>query len=222
MPTTSPDNIYYADGTTPASLADITSAMATSVQNAFNVREMQSFSWANSTAKSAQTGMIIGDIGYQIDNLVYYRWDGSGWRIWAKAPASYTPTLGSFSASSNNFTFSVASGVVSISGHAISSGAVTGEITISLPTGFNVNSALLPTSAAVMVGVGGVDDNSSAVNYSLGVRVFNASSVSLFANGYNASGTGTLYSTINPTTASVPLVWAISDVFNVNFSYPVA
>jgi hypothetical protein len=59
MPTTSPDSIYYADGTTPASLADITAAMATSVQNAFNVREMQSFSWANSTAKSAQTGMVL-------------------------------------------------------------------------------------------------------------------------------------------------------------------
>ena len=34
MPTTTPDNIYYADGTTPASLATITAAQATSVQAA--------------------------------------------------------------------------------------------------------------------------------------------------------------------------------------------
>lgn len=35
MPTTSPDNIYYADGTTPASLATITAAIANSTQTAF-------------------------------------------------------------------------------------------------------------------------------------------------------------------------------------------
>lgn len=34
MPTTTPDNIYYADGSTPMSAEDISAAMATSVQNA--------------------------------------------------------------------------------------------------------------------------------------------------------------------------------------------
>jgi hypothetical protein len=222
MPTTSPDSIYYADGTTPASLADITAAMATSVQNALNVREEHSFSWANTTAKSAQTGMEIGDIGYQIDNEVFYIYNGSAWKIWAKAPATYTPTFTNFTASSSSFSFSVSSGIVNVSGHVISSSTVSGEVRLSLPIGFNVNSVLLPTSSGVIIGVGGVDDASSTTNFSLGVRVSAADAVALVANAYNASGTGTLYSTIVPTSATIPLTWAVNDVFNVNFSYPVA
>jgi hypothetical protein len=217
MPTTSPDNIYYADGTTPASLADITSAMATSVQNAFNVREMQSFSWANSTAKNAQTGMIIGDIGYQIDNLVYYRWDGSGWRIWAKAPAAYTPTISGIGVGLSNFTFSVASGTVNVSGVAVASGVASGAIIISLPSGFNINSVLLGVSSVVIIGNGGMDDSSSATDYPLGVKVLTASSISLIA--YNTAST--ILNIVN-TSASVPVAWASGDVLSVNFSYPVA
>ena len=216
MPTTSPDSIYYADGTTPASLADITSAMATSMQNAFNVREMQSFVWPNSTAKGAQTSMIIGDIGYQEDNLIYYRWNGSAWKIWATATQAYTPTITNFVNSARSFVFSVASGVVSVSGYAVCSGSV-GEITISLPTGFTVNSALLPTSAAVLIGVGGVDDFSGSNNYPIGVRVVTNSSVALVA--FNANST---YLLNVATGSNAPLSWNTGDVFNVNFSYPVA
>jgi hypothetical protein len=221
MPTTSPDSIYYADGTTPASLADITAAIATSVQNALNVREARTYSWADDTAKAAQTGMATGEIGYQIDNDVYYIYSGSAWRIWAKQPTQYTPTISNFVNSSRSFIFSISGGVVSVSGYAICSGAV-GEILISLPPTFNVNASLLPTSTAVLIGVGGVDDASSSANFSLGVRVSNQSTVALVANAYNASGTGILYSTTVATSASIPLGWGIGDVFSVNFSYPVA
>jgi len=217
MPTTSPDSIYYADGTTPASLADITSAVATSVQNALNFREAHNFSWANTTAKSAQTGMEIGDIGYQIDNKVFYIYNGSAWKIWAKAPETYAPSINNIPASSSDFIFSVAGGVVSISGNIVSSGAIFGEITISLPIGFNINSAILQASSAVIIGVGGVDDASTTTNYPIGVRVFTSSSVSLAA--YNAAST---YLTVVPTSATVPLTWAASDVVTINFSYPVA
>jgi len=221
MPTTSPDSIYYADGTTPASIATITASIATSVQNALNVREARTYSWADNTAKAAQTGMATGETGYQIDTDTYYIYSGSAWRIWAKQLTSFTPTLTNFTNSSLSFVFSVASGVVSVSGHAICSGTV-GEILISVPSGFNVNTALLPSSGAILVGTGGVDRTSSTVNHSLGVRVASATGFALVANAYNASGTGTLYSTIVPTSASIPATWDTGDVLSVNFSYPVA
>jgi len=105
MPITSPDSIYYADGTTPASLSAITAAMATSVQNALNVREARTYSWADNTAKSAQTGMASGEVGYQIDNDIYYIYSGSAWRIWAKQPTDYTPTITGIGITSRGFIF---------------------------------------------------------------------------------------------------------------------
>lgn len=217
MPITSPDSIYYADGTTPASLADITAAMASSVQNALNLRESQSFRWANATAKSAQEGMLEGDIGYQSDTDVFYIYDGSNWKIWAKALTAYTPTFTNFTNSARNFVFSVAAGIVTVSGQATCSGSV-GEIFISLPSGFNVNSAILATSNAVVVGTGGVDDASTTTNYLVGVRI--SSSTSAAVVGYSAAAPASL--TVTPTSSSVPLTWATGDILTVNFSYPVA
>jgi hypothetical protein len=214
MPTTSPDSIYYADGTTPASLADITSAIATSVQNAFNVREMQSFSWANSTAKSAQTGMIIGDIGYQIDNATFYIYNGSSWKIWAKAETSYTPTFVGFTASAASFIYSIAGGVVRVTGKVTLSSAVTAAMTISTPSGYNINTTALSNAIASQMGVGGVD---GATDHPLGVRYNTTTSVALSA--INAAGT---YATIVNTAAAIPLTWAIGNIFYVSFSYPVA
>jgi len=218
MPTTSPDSIYYADGTTPASLSNITAAIATSVQNALNIREQKNYVWADTTAQSAQTGMAVGDIGYKVDNDVYYIYSGSAWRIWAKQPTAYTPTITGLSTSSRSFIYSISGGVVSVSGYGISSGVATGQVVISLPSTFNVNAALLPTSNAVIIGTGGLDDASSATNnYSLGVRVVTNSTVGLM--GYNAASTTLL---VVDTSASIPVAWASGDVFNVNFSYPVA
>ena len=84
MPVTSPDSIYYADGSTPMSAEDISAAEATSVQAAFtnkitNKRQIQTFVWANTAARTAQTGMIAGDFGYQTDTGVTYRYSGTVW-----------------------------------------------------------------------------------------------------------------------------------------------
>lgn len=84
MPTTSPDNIYYADGSTPMSAETISAAEATSVQDALDAlihdtRQIQTFVWANSAARSSQAGMIAGDLGYQTDTGLTYRYNGSSW-----------------------------------------------------------------------------------------------------------------------------------------------
>jgi len=215
MPTTTQDSIYYADGTTPASLADITAAMATSVQNALLFREMHSFSWANATERGAQTGMIVGDIGYQIDNLVYYRYDGTAWRIWHKAPAAYTPTFTAFTPSATSFVYSIASGVVRITGRATCGTTLpTGSITFTTPANFNIDLTSVSASISAIIGTGGVD---AATDHPLGFRVTSASTVSAVA--FNAAGT---YLTVVATSAAIPKTWASSDVMYVNFSYPVS
>jgi hypothetical protein len=220
MPTTSPDSIYYADGTTPASLADITSAMATSVQNALDLREGHTFAWANATEKSAQTGMVTGDIGYQADNATFYIYSGSSWKIWAKAPASYSPTFSGFTASASSFTYSIAGGVMRITGKATLSSVVTATMTISTPTGYNIDITSLGSAIpASQIGFGGVD---AATDHPLGVRVSTSTSVALSATAYNGASAGVAYTTIVNTAAAIPKTWASGDIFYVSFSYPVA
>lgn len=222
MPTTSPDSIYYADGTTPASLADITAAMATSVQNAFNVREMQSFVWPNSTAKGAQTSMIVGDIGYQEDNLIYYRWDGSDWRIWNKASVAYTPTFTNLTPTSTNFTYSIASGVVRITGTCVNSTSTSTGIRMTLPTGFNIDTTYVSVSTTNFItslGMALYYDVSGPTSYAGNVSPYSASSVTF---GRYISSTNNL--TISSIGGSQPFGtgWASGDIITVNFSYPVA
>jgi len=220
MPITSPDSIYYADGTTLASLADITSAMATSVQNALDLREGHTFAWANATEKSAQIGMVTGDIGYQADNSTFYIYNGSSWKIWAKAPASYSPTFTNFTASSSSFTYSIAAGVVRITGKATCSTTLpTGAITFTTPTGYNIDITSLAAVIPAQIGFGGVD---AATDHPLGVRVASATSVALTATAYNGAAAGTAYTTIVATSNLIPKTWASTDVFYVTFSYPVA
>lgn len=224
MPTTSPDSIYYADATTPASLADITAAMATSVQNALNFREGHSFAWANATERAAQTGMTIGDTGYQLDNDTFYIYSGSAWKIWAKQSTAYTPTFTSFTASASTFVYNISGGRVFVTGKATCSSTLpTGLIRFTVPSGYNVNTSPLDTNKdASIIGVGGIDDASTSSNYPIYVNAYTSTTVSLTAPTYNGAAAGTAYLTITNTSATVPLTWASGDIFYVTFSYPVA
>ena len=223
MPTTSPDSIYYADGTTPASLADITSAMATSVQTALNVRELHSFSWANSTEKSAQTGMAIGDIGYQIDNLIYYRWNGSSWKIWNKAAVAYSPTFTNLTPTSTNFVYSIAAGVVRITGTCVNSTTTTTGIRMTLPTGFNIDTTYVSTDTTNFItslGTAMFYDLSAVTGYPGNVSPYSATSV-LFGR-YIASTANLTVGAVGGATQPFGAAWASGDILTANFSYPVA
>lgn len=57
--------------------ADIDDQMAT--------RQIQSYRWANAAAKTAQTGMAAGDLGYQIDTGIHYRYTTAWVPAWAGA-----------------------------------------------------------------------------------------------------------------------------------------
>lgn len=224
MPTTSPDSIYYADGTTPASIATITAAMATSVQNALNVRETKSYSWADATAKAAQTGMATGEIGHQIDNDTYYIYSGSAWRIWAKQPTAYTPTLGGITSTAftTAFVYSIAGGVVNVTGNVVMTGAVTGSGTfrVSLPSGYSINTSYViidTTYFKAPLGTSAYWDNSATREYVGYVTAYDADNVALSRMAIPTSNLE-----LGEVSTTQPFTWATSDSYSVNFSYPVA
>ena len=44
-----------------------------------NTRQIKTYKWADNAARTAQTGMTAGDLGYQTDTGVQYYYSGSGW-----------------------------------------------------------------------------------------------------------------------------------------------
>lgn len=78
---TSPDNIVKWTKDDPASIVQESQAQGDSIQAALSKRERFDFVWANSSERTAQTGMIQGSRGYQFDTKTEYLYDNSSWRI---------------------------------------------------------------------------------------------------------------------------------------------
>jgi hypothetical protein len=78
---TSPDNIVRWTNSDPASLVSESQAQGDSIQLALAKRERYTFVWANSSERNAQTGMVAGSLGYQVDTKTEYIYDSSSWRI---------------------------------------------------------------------------------------------------------------------------------------------
>lgn len=89
-------NLTYWTNSDPQSLPTESSTTTTSLKNAFdavsNTRVLQSFEWANSTARLAQTGMVEGDVGDQADSNTQYRFDGSNWTVSTSGMVRVIPT----------------------------------------------------------------------------------------------------------------------------------
>ena len=54
-------------------------AVGTAFSGFTGTRQIQSFLWADNAARTAQTGMVAGDEGYQTDTDTAYRYDGTAW-----------------------------------------------------------------------------------------------------------------------------------------------
>lgn len=79
MPVTSPDSISYPDTSYTSGIVAAMAAQATSVQTALSTRAIKAYRWADSAARAAQTGMAAGDVGFQIDTGVDWRYSGTSW-----------------------------------------------------------------------------------------------------------------------------------------------
>lgn len=96
---TSPDGIVKWTTADPSSIVGASQAQGDSVQVAFNKRERYDFTWANSSERTAQTGMVQGSRGYQADTKTEYLYDNSNWRLstpYALFNGSYSMTNGAW------------------------------------------------------------------------------------------------------------------------------
>lgn len=119
---TTPDGITKWTMDDPVSIVQQSQTQGDSVQAALDKRQRYDFVWADSTERTAQTGMVQGSRGYQFDNKSEYLFDNSNWRL-TPSHAEFTAskqipngvgvTIGAFSiesTSSTNSTFIVPAG----------------------------------------------------------------------------------------------------------------
>lgn len=78
---TSPDAIAMWDNGDPTSIVQESQTQGASIQAALSKRERFDFVWANSAERTAQTGMVQGSRGYQVDTKSEYIYDNSAWRL---------------------------------------------------------------------------------------------------------------------------------------------
>lgn len=89
---TSPDNLALWTLQDGASLTGPSQALGNSVQNALNKRQRYDFVWPTSAERTAQTGMVQGSRGYQVDTKSEYSYDNSAWRL-ALSHAEFTASV---------------------------------------------------------------------------------------------------------------------------------
>jgi hypothetical protein len=93
MPYT-PKGIWYPDGTTPYSIETIAGLLASSVDEVVDDYAIKTYKWANSSARDAQTGMGVGDMGVQSDTNTTYKWNGTAWAVFGNSEwKTWSPTL---------------------------------------------------------------------------------------------------------------------------------
>lgn len=223
---TSPDNIEYPVSTDPvAPLETVFANMASSVQDAFdgfridwnnfeNNRAIQTFRWADATARNAQTGMVAGDVGYQVDTGVQYRYIGAVWTAWGSDWISYTPTtsgvtLGTGGSVTASYKYVLGRIFVRIKVQLGTSGAaVTGGVSFTLPA-TSITPAIVPLA---FNGATTYLDASATTSY-IGAVGSNGSSTT--AARFVSANSGSL----GGLSAASPFAWAASDAMYAEFVY---
>jgi len=89
--TASPISIYFTDGAQPESSSAESATQASSIHTQFALRERYDFMWDNASQRDAQTGMVQGSRGYQVDTKTEYLYDNGEWRF-ALSYAEYNKT----------------------------------------------------------------------------------------------------------------------------------
>lgn len=169
MPTTS-SGFYYPDTGTTTSLETILAAAATSQQEVIDdlvlgKRQVQTFRWADSAARTAQTGMNIGDRGWQIDTGVEYQYTAAGWygapgSSFAYLQGSVTPGSGSAADIPSTNTKAVANNVT----------VGTNALIVAVDGWYQIDATISWASNNVGARVTEITLNGAAMTYPLGSR----------------------------------------------------
>lgn len=151
---TTPDNINKWTNTDPTSLVQMSQSMGDSVQTALNKRERYNYVWPTVSEQNAETGMVQGSTGYQVDIKTEYIYDNGAWRptlAYAEFASASTSVINSAFVNFGNLTidntyststtFAVAStnsitlvdpGIYSISAYCIADAAMGATVSFAL------------------------------------------------------------------------------------------
>ena len=128
---------------------------------------------------------------------------------------SYAPTFGNFDdhSASGGYWKRVGSDMhVRVYGQ-LDTGGVGGTISVSLPSGYNIDSSVIPKSAYGMVGMVSGYDQSGTAKHIAAVIINNTSTTSVIFSGDD---------TVDLWNASVPFAWTTGDFFDATFTIPIA
>lgn len=215
MGVTVPDGIPYPDSSWTGGFKLAVSLLADSVQSLLVQRRRKSYSWPSQTQRTAQTGMVVDDMGYQSDTDSSYRFDGSNWILWNMSRRAYTPVVA---------TGTLGNGSLANSMYQVVEGRVFGRVAFVL--GSTSNPANLSFQAPIPV------PGAQGVNSPVGQAVyFDISSGArhggpVLVQGQNlqpfrhaSSSTPGFY---NALTATAPFTWANGDRILLEYNYPLA
>ena len=214
MATTTEELIFYPDDDSVDGYQTDMATLASSVNTRLSTtRALKVFKWANDSARNAQTGMVVGDEGYQADGWTWKYFSpasgaGLGWYRWALSPTGYTPTIAGATVVPPSFYYNVSSGMVSIAGR-IPITAGSGDVTFTTPP-----NCPIPTT--------GSDDLGTAILIDLGTANYRgvlqrASSTTVYVRVINSAGT---YAAVVGMSATIPFTWTAGDTAEINCSYP--
>lgn len=162
---------------------------------------------ADAAARNALTGIPMGQLLYQNSDARIYSYTGAVWRVEVDS-GSYTPTVDNLTlgtGGTNSAVYSFSRAVLTVSGLITlgTGGAVSGNVLISYPSGFQCDPVYETDSP-----IGTVIFNAGASQYS-GIMSYNSGSrMKPLVSRYNPTLTGSAeYITIAGTSASVPGTW---------------
>lgn len=227
MPTTPNHGIFYADTSTNASLASITSTMASSVESALDTADTNLEKYgitqvANYAALTAFTNYVTGTRVYVIDEKTTYLKQASGWIPWDSNWLTWSNPISSG--------LTVGTGTVArvVPQYRYTGGMVHAEFAATLGEGsFSVGSITLTlpvpapsrnTGSAVRYGMPGTVvfyDYSATARY-IGDLATDSLGATVILSAVNAGGT---YATRTVTSSTVPFTWNTADTIFASFVY---
>lgn len=217
---TSPDGIYKPDSTDQVTPLETPFAnMATTIQAAFDKREIYSYRWADASERNATTGMRAGDTGYQADEDTVYRRVGSAWKVWERPETGYTPiatnlTLGTGGATVARYMVSGGIVFVQIRSTLGTSGFSVGDVRYSVPLAMDTSGMTTITSP---LGNSLIIDASATAYFSGVVTYVDTNTVRVMRGAVSGSNIS-----FSPTSSTVPMTWAANDRIHCWFNYRIS
>lgn len=183
----------------------LVNAIISLINGKFNSRPYQ---WANAAARTAQTGMTVGEFGYQADTQVLYRanaattaepWE-SPWITWSTAPTNLTVGTGGSATSVQRYRYIGGRTLWQVHYILGTSGqSVTGQPTINLPL-----SLQLPVArTAELVSAGSIYDVSATTTFQARARINITTANQIAVSSYTGTYAGI--------TNLAPMTWAAGD-----------